>query len=71
MLIGMVFGGLGSMVLRVQRVAVGGVSMMRRLFVVAVLTMLGRCAVMFGRVVVVLRGSVMMVDVVFGHGILS
>lgn len=71
MLVGMVFGSLGSMVIGVQRMAVGGVSVMRRLFVVAVLMMLGGGAVVFRRVVMVLRGFMMMIDVVFGHGILS
>jgi hypothetical protein len=71
MLVGMVFGSLGRMVIGVQRVAVGCVSMMRCLFVGAVLMMFGGGAVVFGRVVMVLRGLVMMIDVVFGHGILS
>jgi hypothetical protein len=71
MLIGVVLGSLGSMMIGVQRMAVGRVSMMRRLFVGAVLMMLGGRAMVFGRVVMVLRGSVMMIDVVFGHGILS
>jgi hypothetical protein len=71
MLIGMVFGSLGSVVIGVQRVPVGRVGMMRCLFVVAILMMLGGGAVVPGRVVMVLRGFVMMIDVVFGHGILS
>jgi hypothetical protein len=71
MLVGMVFGSLGSMMIGVQRMAVGRMSMMRRLFVGAVLMVLGGGAVMLGRVFMVLRGFVMMIDVVFGHGILS
>ena len=71
MLIRMMFCGLGSMVFRVQSMAVGRVSMMRRLFVIAVLMVLGRSLVMLGRVFMVLRGFVMMFDVVFRHGILS
>jgi hypothetical protein len=58
-------------VLRVQSVAVGCVGMMRALFVVAILVVLGSCAMVLGRVFMVLRGFVMMIDVVFGHGILS
>ena len=50
---------------------VGYVSMMCAFFVVAVLMMFGGGAVVFGRVFMVLRGFVMMIDVVFGHGILS
>jgi hypothetical protein len=67
----MVFCGLVRMVFRMQRMAVGCVSMMRRLFVVTVLVVFGGGAVMLGRVFMVLRGFVMMFDVVFGHGILS
>ena len=71
MLIGMVFGGLRRVVLRVQAMAVGCVSVMRRLFMVAILVMFGGGAMVPGRVFMVLRGFVMMIDVVFGHGILS
>jgi hypothetical protein len=71
MLVGMVFCGLGRMVLRVQCMAVGGVGMMRRLLVIAALMMLGGGAVVLGRVFMVLRGFVMVIDMVFGHGILS
>jgi hypothetical protein len=71
MLIGMVFGRFGSMMFRMQRMAVCGVSMMRRLFVIAVLVVFGGSMVVLGRVFMVLRGFVMMFDVVFGHGILS
>jgi len=71
MLVGMVFGGLRRVVLRVQAVSVGCVGMMRALFVVAFLVVLGGGAVVLGRVFVVLRGFVMMIDVIFGHGILS
>jgi hypothetical protein len=71
MLIGVVFGSLGSMMIGVQRMSMGRVGMMRRLVVVAVLLMLGGGAVVLGRVFMVLRGFVMMIDVVFGHGILS
>ena len=71
MLVRVVFCGFGSVVFRVQRMAVGCVSMMRRLFVIAVLVVFGGSVVMLGRVFMVLRGFVMMIDVVFGHGILS
>ena len=71
MLVRMVFCGLGGMVFRVQRMAVGCVSMMRRLFVITVLEVFGGGVVVLGRVFMVLRGFVMMIDVVFGHGILS
>lgn len=71
MLVSMVFCGLGGVVLRMQMMAVGRVRMMRRLLVVTVLVMFGGSPVMLGRVFVVLRGFVMMIDVVFGHGILS
>jgi hypothetical protein len=45
--------------------------MMRRLFVITVLEVFGGGVVVLGRVFMVLRGFVMMIDVVFGHGILS
>jgi hypothetical protein len=51
--------------------AVGRVGVMRRLLMVAALMMLGGGAVVLGRLVMVLRGFVMVIDVVFGHGILS
>jgi hypothetical protein len=71
MLVGMVFGGLRRVMFRVQSVAVGCVSVMRALFMVAILVVFGGRAVVLGRVFVVLRGFVMMIDVIFGHGILS
>jgi hypothetical protein len=71
MLVGMVFSGLRSVVLRVQSVAVGCVRVMRRLFMVAILVVFGGGAMVFRRVFMVLRSFVMMIDVVFGHGILS
>ena len=71
MLVGMMFGGLGGVMVRMQRVAMSRVGMMRTLFVVTVLMVLGGSAVVPGRVFMVLRGFVMMIDVVFGHGILS
>jgi hypothetical protein len=71
MLISMVFCGLGGVMLRVRSVAMGCVSMMRAFFVVTVLVVFGGGAMVLGRVFVVLRGFVMMIDVVFGHGILS
>jgi hypothetical protein len=71
MLIGVMFGGLGGVMVRMQRMAVGRVGMMRTLFVVTVLMVFGGSAVMLGRVFMVLRGFVMMINVVFGHGILS
>jgi hypothetical protein len=71
MLIGMVFGGFRSMVACVQSVAMGYLGVMRSLVVVPRLMMLGGGAMMLGRVFMMLRGFLMMVDVVFGHGILS
>jgi len=71
MLVCVVFCGFGSVVFRVQRMAVGCVGMMRRLFVVSVLEVFGGSVVVLGRVFMVLRGFVMMIDVVFGHRILS
>ena len=71
MLISMMFCGLGGVMLRVRSVAMGCVSMMRAFFVVTVLVVFGGGAMVLGRVFVVLRGFVMMIDVVFGHGILS
>jgi hypothetical protein len=71
MLVGMVFCCFGCVMIGVQRVAVGYMGMMGALFMVAVLVVFCGGAVMFGRVFMVLRRLVMMVDVVFGHGILS
>jgi hypothetical protein len=71
MLIGMVLGGLGGVVLGVQAVTVCCVSVVRALFVVALLVVLGRRAVVLGGMFMMFRGFVMMIDVVFGHGILS
>jgi hypothetical protein len=71
MLIGMVFCSLGCVMLRVRSMTVGRVGMVRAFFVVTVLVVFGGCTVVLGRVFVVLRGFVMMIDVVFGHGILS
>jgi hypothetical protein len=45
--------------------------MMRCLLMMAALMMLGGGAVVLGRVFMVLRGFVMVIDMVFGHGILS
>ena len=44
--------------------------MMRGLFMIAVLMMFCRCPMMPGRVLVMLRRSIVMFNVVFGHGIL-
>ena len=71
MLVGMMFCGLGGVMVRMQRVAVGRVGMMCTLFMITVLMVFGCSAVVLGRVFMVLRGFVMMIDVVFGHGILS
>jgi len=71
MLIGMLFGSLGSMMARVQPVAMCYLGMMRSLVVVPRLMMLGGGAMVLRRVFMMLRGFVMMLDVVFGHGILS
>ena len=71
MLVGMVLGGFGSVMLCVQGVAVCYVSVMRGFFVIAVLMVFGGSPMMLGRVFMMLRGFLMMIDVVFGHGILS
>jgi hypothetical protein len=71
MLISMLFRSLGGVVICVQTVAVGYLSMMRPFFVVARLVVFGGLAMVLGCVFMVLRGFVMMIDVVFGHGILS
>jgi hypothetical protein len=71
MLVGVVFGSLGGIMIGMQRMAVGRVSMMRPFMVIAVLMVLGGGAVVFGGVFMMLRGLVVMIDVVFGHGILS
>ena len=71
MLIGMVFGRLGGVVVCVQTVAVGYLGMMCSFLVITGLVVFCGSAVMLGRVFVMLRGFVMMVYVVFGHGILS
>jgi len=71
MLIGMVLGCLGGVVLGVQTVTVRCVSVVRAFFVVALLVVFGRRAVVLGGVFMMFRGFVMMIDVVFGHGILS
>jgi hypothetical protein len=71
MLIGMVLRGFRSVMARVQSVAMGYLGMMRSLVVVPRLMMLGGSAMVLGRVFMMLRGFVVMIDVVFGHGILS
>lgn len=71
MLIGMVLGGLGGVVLGVQSVTVRCVSVVCAFFVVALLVVFGRCAMVLGGMFMMFRGFVVMIDVVFGHGILS
>ena len=71
MLIGVMFGGLCGVMVRMHSMAVGRVGMMCTLFMITVLMVFGGSAVVLGRVFMVLRGFVMMIDVVFGHGILS
>jgi hypothetical protein len=71
MLIGMVLRGFRSMMPSVQSVAMRYLGMMRSLVVVPRLMMLGGGAMVLGRVFVMLRGFVVMIDVVFRHGILS
>ena len=58
--LGMVFFGVAGM-------AVGAVGVMRRLFVMAGLMVLGGFAVMLSRVLVMFGGLVMMFDRVFAH----
>jgi hypothetical protein len=55
----------------VQSVAMGHLSVMRSLVMVARFMLFGGGAMMLGRVFMMLRGFVMMIDVIFGHGILS
>jgi hypothetical protein len=71
MLIGMMLRSFGSMMPSVQPVAVRYLSVMRSLVVVSRLMLLGGGAMVLGRVFMMFRGFVMMIDVVFGHGILS
>ena len=71
MLVSMVFCGFGGVMLCVQSMAMGYVSMMRALFVITILVVFGGGAMVLGRVFMVLRSLVMMIDMVFGHGILS
>jgi hypothetical protein len=71
MLIRMVLRGFRSMMVSVQPVAMRHLGMMRSLLVVPRLMMLGGGAMVLGRVFVMLRGFLVMIDVVFGHGILS
>jgi hypothetical protein len=67
----MMLRGFRSMMACVQSVAMGYLGMMRSLVVVPRLMMLGGGAMVLGRVFMMLRGFVMMIDVMFGHGILS
>ena len=71
MLIGMVLCGFRSMMPGVQSVAMRYLGVMRSLMMVPRLMLLGGGAMVLGRVFMMLRGFVMMIDVVFGHGILS
>lgn len=71
MLVGMVLGSFGSMMAGVQSVAMRYLGVMRSLVMVPRLMMLGGGAMMLRRVFMVLRGFVVMIDMVFGHGILS
>lgn len=71
MVIRMVFRGFRSMMARVQSVAMRDLGMVGSLVMIPRLMMLGGGAMVLGRVFVVLRGFLVMVDVVFGHGILS
>ena len=71
MLIGMMLCGLRSVMASVQSVAMRHLGVMRSLMMVPRLMMLGGGAMVLGRVFMMIRGFVMMVDVVFGHGILS
>ncbi len=71
MLIGMVLGSFRSVMACVQSVAMRHLGMMRSLLVVPRLMLLGGGAMMLGRVFMVLRSLLVMIDVVFGHGILS
>jgi len=68
--VGMVLGRLGSMMLGLETMAVRYVCMVRGLFVIAVLVMIGRGAMMSGCVLMMLGSFVMMIGMVLGHGIL-
>jgi len=67
----MVLGGFGSVMAGVQSVAMRYLGVMRSLVMVPRLMMLGGGAMVLGRVFMVLRGFMVMIDMVFGHGILS
>ena len=66
--LGVMTARLGMVLFGVAGMAVGAVSVVRRLFVIAGLVMLGGLAVMFCRMLVMLGGLVMMLDVgMFAH----
>ena len=67
----MMAAGLGVMFFGVAGMAVGGVSVVRRLVVIAGFVMPGGFAVMLRRVLVMLGGLVMVLDAcVVAHGVL-
>jgi hypothetical protein len=68
-MLGVVAAGFGVMLFGMAGMAVGGVGVMRGLFVIAGFMMLGGFAVMLRRVLVVLGGLVMVLDAcVVAHG---
>jgi hypothetical protein len=70
-MLGVVAAGFGVMFFGMAGVAVGGVGVMRGLFVIAGFVMLGGFAVMLRRVLVVFGGLVMVLDAcVVAHGAL-
>jgi hypothetical protein len=70
-MLGVVAASFGVMLFGMTGVAVGGVGVMRGLFVIAGVVMLGGFAVMLRRVLVVFGGLVMVLDAcVVAHGAL-
>jgi len=63
------FGGFGGMVVRMQAVAVGDVSVMRAFLVVVLFVMLRGFTMVLGRCLMVLGGFAMMIGDFVVHGI--
>lgn len=71
MLLGVVPGGLFAVMRRMQRVAVGNMSVMSSALVVAGFMVSGGFAVMFGRGFMMMGGLMMMVGAFVCHGYVS
>jgi hypothetical protein len=70
-MLGVVTAGFGVMLFGMAGVAVGGVGVVRRLFVIAGVMMLGGFAMMLRRMLVMFGGLVMVLDAcVIAHGAL-